>query len=48
MAATKIVGTVTLTNSGAGSEGHFAGLTAINGATFTNPAKTIDMSALQP
>ena len=47
LAATKISGTVTLTNSGAGSEGHFAGLTTIeSGGELVNPAKTIDMSAL--
>ena len=47
LAATKISGTVTLTNSGAGSEGHFAGLTTIQtSGVLVNPAKTIDMSAL--
>ena len=45
MSATKIVGTVTLTNSGAGSEGHFSGLTAVNGS-LVNPAKTTDLTAL--
>jgi len=47
LSATKITGVVTLTNSGAGSEGHFAGLTTIaTGGSLVNPAKAVDFSAL--
>ena len=38
---------LTLTNSAAGSEGHFAKLATIKtGATLVNPAKTVDLSSL--
>ena len=47
MAATKVTGVVTITGaSGAGSQGHFEGLTSIDAATFTNPAQTINMPLL--
>lgn len=42
-----ITATLTLNNSGTGSEGHFPALTTIGPlVNLTNPAKTIDMSAL--
>ena len=43
MSATKVTGVVTVT---ACEQGHFEDLTAINGATFTNPAKVINMPNL--
>ena len=45
LSATKIVGTVTLTNNGTGSEGHLEGLTSINGS-LDNPASAINLPAL--